>query len=177
MGRQQFTMYTSLTFFTSLACQWFTCLLTLVYENTTCFGVSSCRLLSLGEGGGLLHLVCPQPAGWLSRLGLYIPGCLQSVGPCLQCILVGSGACVWAARCPPWSAGGVPGSGPLTGSAVELLVGAREVPAIPMSTIEALGAMCYSMLHRSYQWGRCFYGPVLAVLVLLGGNLALKLVS
>ena len=116
VGRQQFTMYTSLTFFISLACQWFTCLLTLVYENTTCFGVSSCRLLSLGEGGGLLNLVCPQPAGWLSRLGLYILGCLQSVGPCLQCILVGSGACVWAARCPPWSAGGVPGSGPLTGS-------------------------------------------------------------
>ena len=52
VGRQQFTIYTGLTFFTSLACQWFTCLLTLVYENTTCFGVSSCRLLSLGEGGG-----------------------------------------------------------------------------------------------------------------------------
>ena len=116
VGRQQFTMYTSLTFFTGLACQWFTCLLTLAYENATCFGVSSCRLHSLGEEGSLLRLVCPWPAGWLSRLGLYIPGCLQPVGPCLQCILVGSGACVWAARCPSRSAGGVPGSGPLTGS-------------------------------------------------------------
>ena len=96
VGRQQFTMYTLPTFFTSLAYQWFTCLLTLVYENTTCFGVSSYRLLSLGEGGGLLHLVCPQPAGWLSRLGLYIPGCLQPVGPCVQCDLVWSGVHVWA---------------------------------------------------------------------------------
>ena len=122
MGRQQFTMYTSLTFFTSLAYQWFTCLLTLVYENTTCFGVSSCRLLSLGEEGVLLYLVCPQPAGWLSRLGLYIPGCLQPVGPCLQCILVGSSACVWAARCPPQSVGRVPGSGPLMGSESTVII-------------------------------------------------------
>ena len=100
MGRQQFTMHTGLTFYTGFNHQWFTCLLTLAYENATCFGVSSCRLLSLGEGGGLLHPVCPQLASCLSRLGLYILGCLQSVGPRVQCVLVGLGACVGAARVP-----------------------------------------------------------------------------
>ena len=50
------------------------------------FGVPSCRLLSLGEGGGLLHLVCPQPAGWLSRLGLYHTGLLAVRGAlCAVC--------------------------------------------------------------------------------------------
>ena len=59
-------------------------------ENATCFGVSFCRLLYLGEGGGLLRPVCPWPAGWLSRLGLYILGCLQSMGPYVQYIFLGN---------------------------------------------------------------------------------------
>ena len=43
------------------------------------------------EGSSLLNPICPQLAGCLSRLGLYIVGSLQPVGPCVQCNLVGSG--------------------------------------------------------------------------------------
>ena len=123
-------------------CQRFTCFWTLAYENATCFGISFCRLLSLGERGGLLHPVCPQPAGCLSRLGLYIPGCLQSIGPCVQCILVGSGACVWAARCLPQPAGGVPGSGPLMGSKSTVIIH----PSIHPSIYTYIHTGCIGML-------------------------------
>ena len=100
----------------SLAC-WTWCM-----KTPHVFGVSPCGLPPLGKGGGLLHPVCPPPAGYLSRWGLYIPGCLPPMGPCVQCNLVGSGTCIWVARCPPWSVGGVPGSSPLMGSKSTVII-------------------------------------------------------
>ena len=107
-----------------------------------CFEIQNREYISLGKWGSLLHPVCPQLASCLSRLGLFIPDCLQSVGPCVQCVLVGSGACMWAGMVPSPASGGGARIRPPDGERIH-----SEYPSIHLSIHPSIHPYIHTYIH------------------------------